>query len=197
MKRKREEDPLSQDEPPEKKRKIDDDDGIDELLTCSVSLEKMVWPVTLFCGHTLELKSVRNLEKCPICRECVIALPKVNFNMIGITEKKFPGYREKNMYEDPLAIQQEPYGQIALRKINLGLTSKLELYFEQMKVDFLEAAIDNCIKSGSTSKIRVAELARTDGHWDDLCKYALKQKLELKYNNYYGQPKSIDFKFIK
>ena len=58
-----------------RKREDEDDDGptlkrlkLDEEIICPILQEKFVFPVTLFCGHTIEHSCLERLNECPIYR---------------------------------------------------------------------------------------------------------------------------------
>jgi len=166
------------------KRKQEDDNGpdkkrrkIDESLTCSVTKERFVHPVTLLCGHTFEYSAVEKQEKCPLCREEIIMLPKLNYNLAGIIDEEFPGHRESNKYEGIPVNQTESYGKAALKRAKMNQKKLFPEYFEKIKEKFLDGAISYGQLKGkvtNTSDLFYLQLILNRGHWKGFHQFALK-----------------------
>ena len=87
---------------------------IEELITCPITMEKFVIPITIHCGHTFEHYAIKRflLEsyKCPVCNAFCEFDPflKPNISIIDIIEKLDPKYRNNKNKELKKTKEYEP-----------------------------------------------------------------------------------------
>lgn len=128
-----------------------------DLYTCPVLKEIMVYPITLFCGHTFERHAIRehieNTKQCPLCRRDTSFYDtltiSVNTLLCNFIDRKYPGYRDVKIKHDPTYskphICKTPKEAMEVRgkELNQESIAKVGRWLEQI--------LDNMLQNGWTS----------------------------------------------
>ena len=145
------------DEPPHKKRKIDDeteDVKLKEDLKCPVTMETFIWPVTVICGHTFESNVLKEVDKCPLCRNVILHHGcGLNYTLINIIDKCFPEYRKEKIKEYERPKNRIHFGTDAVDRVQKEKDKNEEYWFNYFKKDFEDIIKKGWIGAISTTRI--------------------------------------------
>lgn len=191
MKRKREVDENSDEEPPSKKHKKNIN------LLCPITMETYINPVTLLCGHTFEHRAITKCKECPLCKKAIDIIPELNIELKDVVESTFPDWRANKMYEIE---KKESFGKKALERIAINKKKVFQGYLEEMKKDFLERAIKRGHKSGILYKYNTLKLVKREGHFVEFLKFLRENDLniEIVYKDHWNVSiRHIKWNFIQ
>lgn len=195
-----------------RKREDKDEDGptlkrlkLDEEITCPVLQEKFVFPVTLFCGHTIEHSSVEKLKDCPICRQVnLVKNIQPNYALMNIIDKIYPDYRKEIIKEKKIKdprdneLKKVIDGRDALRLIKING----DKMFGDMLNDFSKTLNYSVEKSWISTRctgnsIKIFEKLGSREMQDRFIQYALKTKhIKFGFTPENDVPISLNFSFV-
>jgi hypothetical protein len=136
-----------------------------DLLTCPITHEVMVYPVTISCGHTFERHAIMNALKtsahCPVCRDGVDIPPFMNLKSSIILEqlidKMYSGYRHtkrstNEIYKTPTGLKRT-HEQRALEESKGAIKRALEI-FDELLVSMAKVGCGNVAPNGNPSRLK-------------------------------------------
>lgn len=141
----------------QKKEQPDVIGKIKKIITCSITLEIFVWPISLDCGHTFEAYYLKMMDTkkqitCPLCRKIHILIEgriESNYVLMHIIDELFPNYRQtkinenKKEYKKPKKKRLTHFGSESLLKANQNKKKNHIKWFNQLKKNVFAVSINN------------------------------------------------------